>query len=90
MTESKLKKVISAVTVGAVMLMVILVSVLVYQLISIKVKRNQIAELENRIAYYNQLTEEERKENQYRYELDWIENRARELGYRGLDDILID
>jgi len=70
--------------------MVILVSVLVYQLISIKVKRNQIAELENRIAYYNQLTEEERKENQYRYELDWIENRARELGYRGLDDILID
>ena len=70
--------------------MVILVSVLVYQLISIKVRRNQIAELETRIAYYNQLTEEERKENQYRYELDWIENRARELGYRGLDDILID
>jgi hypothetical protein len=62
----------------------------VYQLISIKVRRNQIAELETRIAYYNQLTEEERKENQYRYELDWIENRARELGYRGLDDILID
>ena len=90
MTETKLKKVISAVTVGAVMLLVILSAVLVYQLVSIKVKRNQIAELENRIAYYNQLTEEERLENQYRYELDWIENRARELGYKGLDDILID
>ena len=90
MTEAKLKKVISAVTVGAVMLLVMLSAVLVYQLVSIKVKRNQIAELENRIAYYNQLTEEERLENQYRYELDWIENRARELGYKGLDDILID
>ena len=72
------------------MLLVILSSILVYQLISIKVRRNQIAELENQIAYYNQLTEEERKEQENRYKLSWIINRARELGYKFEDDIVID
>ena len=90
MTESKFKKIVSALTVGAVMLLVILSSILVYQLISIKVRRNQIAELENQIAYYNQLTEEERKEQENRYKLSWIINRARELGYKFEDDIVID
>ena len=46
MTEKKFKRLIVAMTVGAVMLMVILIMILVFQLISIKVHQNEIAILE--------------------------------------------
>ena len=88
-TESKQKRIISAVTVGAVLLLVILVSVMVYQLISISVKNKQIEALKAEIAVYERMIENEEDENLIRQERDWIERRARELGYKLPSDIFI-
>ncbi len=81
MTESKFKRVVTAVTVGAVLLLVILLSVMIYQLISIGVKRKQIEELEYQIAVYEQMIEDGESETETRNQRWWIERRARELGY---------
>jgi len=81
MDKSKAQRLIVAITAGAVLLIVILVSVWVYQLISIKVKNNQIAELEAKIAEYNQLIDNGEDVKEARSMRWWIEQRARELGY---------
>ena len=68
MSETKLKRLIVATTVGAVLLVVVLVSIMVYQLISIRVENNRIEKLEERIVAYEkliadgELTIEERSE----------------------------
>lgn len=80
MTEEKTKKLIVAGTVGAVLLVVVLISVMVYQLIAIAVYNKRIDNYNAKIAQYNQLIEqgEETKET---YSLRWwIEREARELG----------
>lgn len=87
MTESKIKRLIVALTSGAVLFMAILVSVLVYQLVSIKVARNEIKELEKQIAIYTELTEDKKSTLSARRQKWWIERRARELGYKFPDDI---
>ena len=51
MNESKLKKVIVAVTVGAVALMFFLVSFLVYQLVFINTEKRKGEELTEKIAW---------------------------------------
>lgn len=81
MEKSKAERLIVAITAGAVLLVVILVSVLVYQLISINVKNRQVAELEAKIAEYNQLIEDGENVKEARSMRWWIEQRARELGY---------
>ncbi len=88
MTEEKTKKLIVAGTVGAVLLVVVLVAVMVYQLIAIAVYNKRIDNYNAKIAQYNQLIEqgEETKEI---YSLRWwIEREARELGlvYRDAND----
>ncbi len=88
MTEEKAKRLIVAGTVGAVALVVVLVIVMVYQLISIGVKRNKINELEARIAEYNRLIESGEDTIKARSEARWIEREARELGYIFKDDII--
>ncbi len=87
MTEEKAKRLIVASTVGAVVLVVILLMVMVYQLISIGVERNRINELETKIAEYNQLVEEGEETVRVRNLAWWIEREARELGYVFKDDI---
>ncbi len=87
MTESKFKRVISAVTVGAVLLLVMLLSVMVYQLFSIKVETRKKQEYEEAIAYYNQLIEEGNDTLEVVQQRWWIERRARELGLIYPDDI---
>ena len=88
MTEEKAKRLIVAGTVGAVVLVVVLLMVMVYQLISIGVKRNKINELEERIAEYNRLIESGEDTIKVRSEARWIEREARELGYIFKDDII--
>ena len=62
--------------------------VMIYQLISISVKRNKINELEARIAEYNRLIESGEDTIKVRSEARWIEREARELGYIFKDDII--
>ena len=66
----------------------VLVMVMIYQLISISVKRNKINELEARIAEYNRLIESGEDTIKVRSEARWIEREARELGYIFKDDII--
>ena len=65
MTESKFKRLVVAATVGAVTLLVILISVMVYQLVSISVENKRIQKCEEMIAEYNELIKEGETELQY-------------------------
>ena len=87
MTESKFKRVISAVTIGAVLLLVMLLSVMVYQLFSIRVETRKKQELLDAIAYYDTLIEEGNDTLEVVQQRWWIERRARELGLIYPDDI---
>lgn len=80
MEESKTKKLIISTTVGAVLLVFILLAVMVYQLISIKTLRDKRAELDASIAEYERLIEEGGDTLEARSKRWWIERRARELG----------
>lgn len=80
-TESKFKRLVVAITVGAVLLIVILLSVMTYQLIAIGKERREIAELEREIAEYDELYASGEDTLQARSKRLWIERRARELGY---------
>jgi hypothetical protein len=85
MTEAKMKRLIVAITVGAVLLITILCSVMVFGIIKISNEKRAIAELEAEIARYNQLIETEKDTYEARSTLYWIQTRAFELGYV-LDD----
>jgi len=87
MTEQKLKRVVKAVTVGAVLLIMILCSVLGYQLIKIAMSKKQLNELNDQIEYYETLNQEKNNILEARQKRWWIERRARELGYTYNDDI---
>ncbi len=84
MNESKLKRIIVATTVGAVMLLVMLLSIMVFQLISIQVKNNEIAYLKEQIALYEQMTIDGEETIEARSTREWIEREARRLGYNYL------
>lgn len=90
MTEAKAKKLIVASTVGAILLIVILIAVMVYQLIAIGVENRKKAEYESAIAEYNRLIEEGEDILVLRSKKAWISRRARELGYIGLDEKVLD
>lgn len=80
MTESKAKRLTVSLTCGAVLLLVLLLSVLVYQLISIKVYNDKNASLDAEIAKYERLLEDDKKTYEARKQLSWVKFRARELG----------
>ena len=82
MTESKAKRLIVASTVGAVLLLFILVSIMVYQMITINVKENRIEYLKGQIAKYESLIEKGEQTYQTRSMREWIEREARKLGWR--------
>ena len=81
MTEEKAKKMIVATTVGAVLLLVTLLAIMVYQIISIKVKENKIAYLQTQIERYEHLKNKGEETLEIRSMREWIEKEARKLGY---------
>ena len=79
-TEEKAKRLIVAGTVGAVLLMAILLMVMVYQLISISVKNREIAKYNEAIARYEALIEEGEETIEVRQLEWWIRREAERLG----------
>lgn len=79
-TEEKAKRLIVASTVGAVLLMAILLMVMVYQLISIGVKNRDLARYNQAIAKYEALIKEGENTKEIRSTRQWIEREARRLG----------
>lgn len=88
MTETKAKRLIVACTVGAVLLAVILLSVMVYQLISISVYNKRIETYNQKIAEYERLIEDGEQTKEVYSLRWWIEREARRLGlvYEGIED----
>ena len=87
MTEEKAKKVIVATTVGAVLLLVILLAIMAYQMISIKVKENRIAYLESQYQAYTKLVAKGEETLEIRSMREWIEREARKLGLNYSDKL---
>ena len=87
MTESKFKRLVVAGTVGAVLLVAILLIVMVYQLIAIAVEKNNYEEYQAAIARLEQLKDDNEQTLQYRQTEAWIVRRARELGFKYKGDI---
>ena len=87
MTEQKKKRVFSACLAGGVMLTFILLAILVYQVVGIITRKQQIEFLDAEIIRLEQEINEAESELE-RANLQWvIEQRARELGlYYGKED----
>ena len=66
MTQEKMRKVITASVVAGTMLLVILLSVLIYQWIAIGVRNKRIAKAEADVAYWTQLNQEAESELEYK------------------------
>lgn len=81
MTESKAKRMIVALTVGAVLLLVCLLSVLIYQLIAIGRQEKELADLNAKIELYHQMIEDGEDTLEVRSTRQWIIREARQLGY---------
>lgn len=84
----KSKRVHNALKVGAIVLLVVLLALLIYQVVAIIVTKNKYDELVDKIAYYQELVlEGTEKEEIYKTE-EWIKQRARELGYYFPGDVI--
>lgn len=90
MPEERAKKIIMATTVGAVLLVVILLFVMIYQLAAVSNYKKEIAELEKAIAEYNQMIKDGEDELEAKSKLLWIEREAKKLGYKYQDEIVFD
>ena len=82
MTEAKVKRMIVALTVGAVFLLVTLLSIMVYQMISIKVMNDTIDDYNAKKAEYNRLIKQGEETIEQRSMREWIEREAKRLNYR--------
>ncbi|MBR2869912.1 MAG: hypothetical protein IKB98_00825 [Clostridia bacterium] len=85
--ESKYKRIIVASTVGAVLLVVILLFVMIYQLIAIGVNKRINDEYNSAIAEYKRLIEDGENTLQIRRTESWIAMRAKELGYNFEEEV---
>ncbi|MBE5756668.1 MAG: hypothetical protein E7342_02595 [Clostridiales bacterium] len=81
MDEAKKKRLIVSGTITAVLLIVILLSIMVYGLVSIGVENKRHSELIEREAELKELNKEFENTIEERSKRWWIEQRARELGY---------
>lgn len=88
MTEEKRRRTKVAIIVGAILLLVILLAVMLYQIIAIQVKKRDLNELNAKIEYYRELKETGEDVLEIRSTREWIERRARELGYVFINDTL--
>lgn len=81
MTAEKTKKLIVAGTVGAVLLLVTLLSIMIYQMVAIQNKKTDIKRLENAIVELERLIEEGEETIEIRSMREWIEREARRLNF---------
>ncbi len=81
MEEGKFKRVVVALTVGAVLLLTVLLSVMVYQIVAILNSQRELAELERKITEYNEIIKHSDDVIEERSAYQWIVMRARQLGY---------
>ncbi len=65
MTEGKMRKTITAIVAAATLLLVILLSVLIYQWISISVQNKRIAAAEERVEYWTEQNEKAEQDLDY-------------------------
>lgn len=81
MTQEKRIRLVAAITANAVLLLVILVSVIVYQLFTIVALSNRKKDLEGEIEQVEQqIGESESKLEEYQTE-EWLKNKAYEYGF---------
>ena len=85
-SEAKFERRVVAFTVGAVLLLALLIILMCYQLIAIGVKNNRINQLKADIVALEQEYEKGEDTLEIRRRAAYIERRARELGYRYADD----
>ena len=85
--DEKFKRIVIALTVGAVVLLSLLIILMCYQLIKIGVERNKKAELYALIAELEVQRESGEDELEYLRTKEAVERLARELGYHYVDDI---
>ena len=77
----KSKRVHNALKVGAIVLLVVLLALLIYQVVAIIVTKNKYDELISKIQYYEQRLEEGSEYEERVADEEWIIKRAHELGY---------
>ncbi|PWM70695.1 MAG: hypothetical protein DBX59_10445 [Bacillota bacterium] len=87
MNENKLKRLVVAATATAVILLVILVSVLVYQLAAINREQSLRNEYDAAIAELEQMIDDNESIIAIKKQRWYIEKIARELGYYYPDDV---
>lgn len=85
--DAKFKRTVVALTVGAVVLLCVLVILMCYQMIKIGVENRRKAELTAEIAALTEEYEKGEGELAFRRTNLYIERIARELGYHYADDI---
>lgn len=85
-SDEKFKRKVVAFTVGAVVLLALLIILMCYQLIAIGVKNNRVKQLKADIAALEQEYEKGEDTLEIRRKAAYIEMRARELGYHYADD----
>lgn len=81
MTEGKMRKMITAIASAATLLLVILLSVLIYQWVTISVQNKRIAKAQENVDYWTQVNESAKDDLEF-YESDiYKEWAAFKLGY---------
>ena len=88
MDASRKKQRKVAFIIGGILLILILVSIMVYQIVSIRIANAKYDELCEKVEYYRELKEQGAAEDEIRQTEEWIVQRARELGYRFENDTL--
>jgi hypothetical protein len=88
-SQEKTKRLVVSVTVGAVLLFVFLVGIMIYQLIAIGVSKKEQADLDAKIAKYEQLITKNEQILDARSSDWYAKRRANELGYYYGDDIFL-
>ncbi len=82
MLEEKQKRITVATTVSAVVLMFVVLAILIFQIVYISVKKNEIASLDREIDVYSEMLKQGKDELELNKQRWVIEQKARELGYK--------
>lgn len=81
MSEQKRNKIVAAVTVNVILLIVILASVVIYQIVQISIINRRKYEIEQEIKYYEQLIQQGGDNLEYWQSYQYLINKALEYGY---------